>query len=128
MAPVGVPRRGHVRGQSVVKRSRIRPVSRKRAKTRVAYVKWANERRGQGCTMPLIETSRIEAGSISQLSTHSPCSGPLDIHHIARGKSGQIVPEGDYATLCRRHHNWVHANPAEATDLGLLRSQFGEHT
>lgn len=46
----------------------------------------------------------------------------LDTHHIAlrslRPDLRFVVSNG--LTLCRQHHNWVHANRDEAVALGLL--------
>ena len=57
-------------------------------------------------------------------STHGPCGGPLDPHHIvtrARDRKMALDPD-NLITLCRNHHSWVHDNPAEATERGLLKS------
>lgn len=52
------------------------------------------------------------------------CGGGLDVHHVvsrARDKTLALDPD-NLITLCRRHHDWCHDHPLEATKLGLLRS------
>lgn len=51
------------------------------------------------------------------------CDGPLDVDEvIPRGvhPGGHLEPENCQA-LCRAHHEWKHANPAEAEARGLRR-------
>lgn len=49
------------------------------------------------------------------------CWGPLDPHHIKpRGRGGTDELD-NLATLCRLHHDWVHAHPRAARNLDLLR-------
>lgn len=41
--------------------------------------------------------------------------------HHTRGRNGNLISDNRYIKwLCRKHHNWVHANPSEARKLGLL--------
>lgn len=52
------------------------------------------------------------------------CFGQWTPHHIvpgARDKTLRLVLS-NVATLCLGHHDWVHDHPAEATELGLLKS------
>jgi 5-methylcytosine-specific restriction endonuclease McrA len=57
-------------------------------------------------------------------TTHGPCGGPLDVHHIVtRARDRKLALDADnLKVVCRVHHDWVHAHPAEATELGLLAS------
>ena len=49
------------------------------------------------------------------------CWGRLDPHHILRrSQGGQDTPD-NLVTLCRAHHDWVHAYPETSRTLGLLR-------
>lgn len=49
------------------------------------------------------------------------CWGRLDPHHVLRkSQGGQDSPE-NLVTLCRAHHDWVHANPEASRQLGLLK-------
>jgi 5-methylcytosine-specific restriction endonuclease McrA len=49
------------------------------------------------------------------------CWGKLDPHHILRrSQGGQDTPE-NLVTLCRAHHDWVHAYPESSRQLGLLK-------
>ena len=94
----------------------LRPVSRKRAKGKAAYLAWKRPRTAFGaeCAFPYY------AGEVGPVGHW----GPLDIHHTYRGESG-IVEEGHYAVLCRRHHDWIEQHPTEATRMGLQHSQYG---
>jgi hypothetical protein len=51
------------------------------------------------------------------------CAGPLDGDEIIARSAwpgGHLVLE-NVQTLCRAHHEWKHAHPIAAHDLGLLR-------
>ena len=51
------------------------------------------------------------------------CWGPLDVDEIMpRGRGGDWLDVDNCQTLCRMHHDWKHLHPAEATTLGLTRS------
>jgi hypothetical protein len=42
-----------------------------------------------------------------------------DIHHRAR-RGAHYLDVSTFVGLCRYHHRWVHDNPAEAKEKGLL--------
>lgn len=47
--------------------------------------------------------------------------GPVEAHHILpSGRGGRDELDNGIA-LCKRAHMWVHAHPAAAYELGLLR-------
>ena len=53
------------------------------------------------------------------------CAGRLVVHHRkVRGMGGSRDPSihdlANLAVLCDAHHVWVHANPAQSYELGLL--------
>tara|TARA_R110002020_G_scaffold155677_3_gene336895 strand:- start:3044 stop:3415 length:372 start_codon:yes stop_codon:yes gene_type:complete len=52
------------------------------------------------------------------------CQGrATDIHEpLMRSRGGSILDLDNTVAVCRRCHNWIHENPAVATELGLLRS------
>ena len=62
-----------------------------------------------------------------------PCDGPLIVHHrIIRGmgstRDESIHDLDNLAVLCDfAHHRHVHANPAEAYELGLLVRRNSVH-
>ncbi len=46
-----------------------------------------------------------------------------DIHEpLTRARGGSITDPANTIAVCRRCHDWIHANPAAAQDLGLLHS------
>lgn len=50
------------------------------------------------------------------------CGGPLDVDEIrARSAGGDYLNPDECQVLCRRHHDWKHANPQAAHDAGILR-------
>lgn len=49
------------------------------------------------------------------------CWGKLDPHHILRRSQGGQDTLDNLVTLCRAHHDWVHAYPESSRNLGLLR-------
>lgn len=67
-----------------------------------------------------------------QLRRRPCCEFPLrcwnravDIHEpLLRSRGGSILDPENTVALCREHHDWVHANPAKATELGLMKSAY----
>lgn len=59
------------------------------------------------------------------LSTHTFCEFDgcrrlaSEIHHKAR-RGANYLNEDTFFGTCRTHHRWIHGNPAEARELGLL--------
>lgn len=44
-----------------------------------------------------------------------------DVHEvITRARGGSILEPDNVKALCRKHHDWIHAHPEDATALGLL--------
>jgi hypothetical protein len=80
---------------------------------------FAMERDG-GCQL-----ARRLNGSIRQAGDYGHrCEGPLDPHHVvpvARDSTLRL-DLNNLVVLCRLAHSWVHEHPAEATELGLLKS------
>ena len=90
-----------------MKRSRINPVSAKRAKLnpirasfrkRILEERMACEARIRGCTMM-----------------------PTDVHEIkTRARGGSIVDPENVLALCRRCHVWITEHPAWALENGFV--------
>ena len=56
------------------------------------------------------------------LAPHVPCGGPLDGHEpLTRGRGGDPLDVDNIRTLCRSHHDFVHAHPEWAHSVGLLK-------
>jgi hypothetical protein len=59
------------------------------------------------------------------LETHTFCEFDgctriaTDIHHKAR-RGANYLDESTFFAACRVHHRWIHGNPAEAREMGLL--------
>ena len=68
------------------------------------------------------EVAKRDGGCVARrLVPEVPCWGRIDPHHILpRGRGGPDTAE-NLACLCRAHHDWVHAHPAQGYDLGLLK-------
>lgn len=49
------------------------------------------------------------------------CGGVVDVHHIRRRSQGGTDDLANLVSLCRAHHDWTHAHPERARELGLLR-------
>lgn len=55
------------------------------------------------------------------LAFDEPCGGPLDVHEPARRSHGADPTDPEQCVLlCRRHHEFVHANPSIGKALGLI--------
>lgn len=93
----------------IPRRTALRPVSTKKAaRDRI----WVTVRadalaRDMGC----------RAGAILDVR----CGGPLDVHHIRRRGQGGTDTLDNLITACRSCHDWIHAHPERARELGLLR-------
>lgn len=52
------------------------------------------------------------------------CGGPLDGHEpLTRGRGGDPLDVDNILTVCRSHHDHLHAHPAWAESVGLLKRQ-----
>lgn len=75
----------------------------------------------------LAENPRCQAGALirGHSRSHACYSFSSDIHEpLTRARGGSILDESNCLAICRSCHDWIHANPAEATYLGLLKSQY----
>lgn len=54
------------------------------------------------------------------------CWGPLDVDEVvSRGvRPGGHLDAGNAQALCRGHHEWRGANPAEARERGIRKASF----
>ena len=86
-----------------MKRTRLRPVSKKRAALNVEYRK-------------LRKAFLLE----HQVCEFSGCrSHSRDVHHRS-GRGPNLLRVETWLALCRKHHDLVHANPKKSRELGLL--------
>lgn len=71
------------------------------------------------------EAIQLRSGGYCEGKVSSHCGGVgVAAHHVKmRSRGGGNNPE-NMAWLCTPCHMWVHDNPAEATELGLLTSQW----
>lgn len=85
-------------------------------------------RRSRGVASTLREeVARRDGGCRGRaLLPDVPCWGRLDPHHVLRRSQGGLDEASNLVTLCRSHHDWVHAHPAESKRLGLLRTPTTE--
>lgn len=108
------------RGKGLARSTKpMRKVSAKKARQVAAFANVRAEvfeRDGYRC-----QTNRIA----SELTTVMPDDWPvcswwrIDPHHRQRqGHGGEDTPR-NVDTTCRAHHDWIHAHPALATELGL---------
>ena len=52
------------------------------------------------------------------------CTGMAEsVHHVLRRSQGGGHDPSNLLALCTACHQWVHANPAKAIELGLLRKK-----
>jgi len=108
------------RGDSQLKRTPLKQVSKKRAKLnreRATFVKSYLSRQ------PTCEAGRV----IETADVRHRCSiTAVDVHEmLTRARGGSIVDEANVLALCRACHDWIHDNPKRATELAFLRSQYG---
>ena len=63
-----------------------------------------------------------------QLMPEVQCAGRIDPHHALMKSQGGRDTLEDLISVCRAHHNHIHANPARSYDLGLLRHRNQNNT
>lgn len=72
----------------------------------------------------------LERDRVCRLSLHvrtGICGGPLDVHEPkTRARGGNYLDPDECVLLCRKHHDWVHDHPTEATELGLLIASWDQ--
>jgi hypothetical protein len=91
-----------------MKRSRINPVSKKKLAIRKEYASMA--------AAFILKYSKCVV---------YPNRNATDVHHT-RGRLGaMLVDKKWWLPVSRAGHIWIHANPREATEKGLLFSRFG---
>lgn len=103
-----------------MKRTPIRPVSKKRARLLRERKKLTDsmKREGPVCCGFVVweEDSRgVDMGYF--------CGRRADDLHeiVSRARGGSITDEANVIPLCRVHHIWVTEHPKEAAELGLSR-------
>lgn len=97
------------KAQQQAPRKRVRPVSKHRAQRLRQYrqqkAAWLREH--QTCV----------AGMNPALE---PCYGPLDLHHFFGRQGSLLMDSRGWVCLCRKHHDFVHQNIAQARKLKLI--------
>ena len=94
----------------------LRRVSPKRAPINRARATFVKEQ--------LTARELCEAGAKIHFAGHGHrCSGlAVDLHEpLTRARGGDVLDPANTIAVCRGCHDWIHANPAAATPLGLLR-------
>lgn len=90
-------------------RKRIKPISPRQAERNKEYA--------------LMKKSwRATVVSFDPRCAYSGCRNPVERtpHHI-RGRIGSLLCDTRYwVAVCREHHQWIHAHPNQARELGLL--------
>ena len=105
------------RGGPLRRRTPLRHISPKRAKQQRLRLKMARN-----------ELARRELCEAAVIITHAGydarCHGfAIELHEpLTRARGGSILDPANTVAICRSGHDWIHVNPAAATDLGLLRS------
>jgi len=83
---------------------------------------------------PLRKASKNQADKLATyyklraefLATHPMCELPRcpsqsrDVHHM-QGRGPNLNRVETWMACCRKHHDWIHQNPALARGMGLLR-------
>ena len=97
-----------------VKRSPLRPVSDGKLREMRTRSRIRNALMADGLW-------RCEAGWLDA------CHGPLDMHERqSRGRGGSPTDRSNIVVVCRKHHDWAHANPEAAVVAGLLSHSWDD--
>lgn len=95
-----------------MKRSKINPVSKKRARENREYLRLKRDylEANMDCFIPFC----------SEMAT--------DIHHM-RGRVGTLLTDTQYfRSVCRLHHDKIHQNPEWAREQGYMLDRIGTST
>lgn len=91
------------RGGRIERRTRLRPVSARRAREAREYAK----------------------AKVEFLREHPFCEicgrRTQDVHHKAGRLGGNFLDRSTWMSLCRLCYDWIHQHPAEARALGWLK-------
>ena len=120
-------------GGNLQRKTGLRPVSKQRQKL--------NRERSKMVKEELSKRERCEAGpKITEFladyyspdaafwyDQKTPCyMRASELHEpLRRSQGGSIVDPDNTVAICRRCHDWVHANPDDALRCGLLVSGYG---
>ncbi len=96
---------GPAQKKPIARRARVKRVSERRRKEGAEYAK---KRKAFLAARP-----RCEAAPLA-------CRQPsTDVHHRAK-RGRNYLDESTWIAVCRTCHDWIHAHPKEARELGLL--------
>ncbi len=105
------------RGGSLKRRTPLRQMIQKRSKQQRLRRVMVQEELGK--------RELCEAGArITHAGHDARCNGlAIELHEpLTRARGGSILDPTNTVAICRSCHDWIHANPAAATQLGLLQS------
>lgn len=105
-------------------RSRIRPVSKRRAAQSRAPIRQQSSKARQ--IAKTRREMRPPPGTPCEARL-SMCEGVGVTHHevLSRARGGSPIDPANMLWICDACHFWTTTHPKEATELGLLRSAFG---
>jgi hypothetical protein len=101
-----------------LRRVSVRRLSESAERRRVLAA--VRDRDGDGC----FASRRIQARPT--VEAPRTCAGPLDGHEViprSAWPGGHLIA-WNVRLVCRRHHEWIHANPVTAVTLGLLSKSW----
>ncbi len=121
------------RSGPIQRKTPLRSVSKKRQKLnrqRAQMVKTELEDRPDCEAGPVISEflkSYYSENAAFWFDRKTPCYGRASELHepLRRSQGGSIVDPDNTVAICRRCHDWVHANPDDALRCGLLESGHG---
>jgi len=88
-------------------RTQIKKVSDKKKKLDGLYAK--------------LRKVQLEKHSVCQINTTDCTKQSTEIHHAAYRTGDNFLGVDTWFATCRACHQWVHANPKEARELGFLK-------
>jgi len=109
--------KGLKRGTSRLKRTRLKPISDKRREEIPERQK----------TLEVVFARDKRQCRAAAFFPDMPCQGPLDGHEpLSRARGGNPLDPDEVVTVCRGHHDHIHAHPEESAALGLLEHSWDE--
>lgn len=105
------------RGAPIARKSRLRPVSKKRARELSVY-RVKRERF-------LAEHDRCEIGPVLHAAdiTESNCTySGVEVHHRKRRLGGNLTDESTWLASCPECHRWIETHASTARRLGIIET------
>jgi hypothetical protein len=89
--------------------------------TKVQIKKTSDKKKKLDAVYSKLRKIQLEKYSVCQINTADCTKQSTEIHHAAYRTGDNFLGVDTWFATCRACHQWVHANPKEARELGFLK-------